>query len=383
MKILYVVGHYIPHIGGVEILFQQFVKGMIAHGHEVRVVTSSSGGIVGKKELDGAEVYGYDWKIFCGHPIAKVRDIEEHAKWADIVHTTTFTVAPPTLKACKKLHKPCLITIHEVLGDKWFWVEPNKIKAFGFKMFEQYVCCKPYDYIHFDSDSTMNDYFKYYHKRDRVRRIYLCVDDNVPRLKQESSVKLKDVFDIPEEAKTFLYFGRPGQSKGIFVLLDAIEILKREHENELKNIKFCFLISNDPKKQRDIFEKMVSKKGLSDIVKTHDSVKRVDLFKIVSDSDCVIVPSITEGFGFCAAETCALHKNIIYSNGGSLPEVVSGNIMGFENRNSKDLADKILKVIQNGNSEFEFTEYKTFTSDVMIDSLLEYYNLLMVNSKIT
>lgn len=373
MKILYVVGHYIPHIGGVEILFEQYVTGMLGLGHEVRVVTSSSGGITGKKVINGAEIYGYEWGMLFGHPLARASDIAEHVRWADIVHTTTFTVADPARKMCKKYKKPCLITIHEVLGDKWYWIEPNKIKALGYRLFEKYVCCKPYDHIHVISNATKNDYLKYYGKRDNIRMLYNCIDDSVAELPSRSDAELKKVFGINDDSRTFLYFGRPGQSKGIFVLLEAIEILRGKYSEYLDGYKFCFIISNDPAKQRKIFENRVSRGGLSEYVKIHGSMKREDLFKVISECDCVIVPSITEGFGFCAAEACALGKNLIYSSGGSLPEVVSGNTLEFTNRSSEDLADKILKVIRNGEAAFEHTESKSFDKDTMIRGLAEYY----------
>lgn len=378
MKILYVVGHYIPHIGGVEILFEQYVNGMLGLGHEVRVVTSSSGGIVGKRNINGAEVYGYKWKMLFGHPLAKAADIADHVRWADIVHTTTFTVANPTREMCKKFGKPCLISIHEVLGDKWYWVEPNKIKALGYRLFEKYVCCKPYDYIHFISYSSQKDYFKYYGPKDNTRMIYCSIDKNITDLPLKSQISLKKVFDIADDPKIFLYFGRPGQSKGIFVLLNAIEHIQKQNPECLNGYKFCFLISNDPAKQRHLFEKKVSDYGLSDYIRIHDSIKREDLFKVISECDCVIVPSITEGFGFCAAEACSLGKNIIYSDGGSLPEVVSGNVLGFKNRDSSDLAEKILSVIKNGESAFRHIEPKTFETDNMIKELEQYYEKIQL-----
>lgn len=374
MKILYIVGHYIPHIGGVEILFQQYTQGMLNAGHEVRVVTSTSGGVIGHKIVNGVDVWGYNWKILFGHPLAKSKDMTEHIKWADIVHTTTFTVANPARKMCKKYGKPCLITIHEVLGDKWYWVEPNKVKALGYRLFEKYVCCKPYDYIHVVSNSTKKDYFKYYGKRDNIKMIYNSVDGGIVDLPLKSNVSLKEVFEINDDSKTFLYFGRPGQSKGIFVLLDAIEIIYKKSPECLNGYRFCFIISNDPAKQRKIFEEKILSCGLSEYVKIHDSMKREDLFKIISECDCVIVPSITEGFGFCAVETCVLGKNIIYSDGGSLPEVVFGNTLGFKNLDCEDLADKILKVITNGETAFQHIDLKSFDTDNMINEFAKYYD---------
>lgn len=375
MKILYVVGHFIPHVGGVEILFNQLAQGMLKSGHEVRVVTSSSGGIVGHRTVDGVDVWGYKWKMLFGHPLALKKDMEEHVKWADIVHTTTFTVANPARKACRKYNKPCLITIHEVLGDKWYWIEPNKLKALGYRMFEKYVCCKPYDYVHVISKSTEKDHIKYLGKRDNMRMIYLSLDSAIPEIASSSDVSFEDIFDVPKDCRRFLFFGRPGQSKGIFVLLNAIEKLYQEHKDKLKDIKFCFVISNDPPKPREIFDRLVNEKGLSDVVMIHDSLKkRKDLFKVISQADYVIVPSTTEGFGFSAGEACMLHKNIIHSDGGSLPEVVFGNTLAFKNRDSSDLAEKIINVIDNGEGAFEYVPDKDFSTEKMIDEFLRYYD---------
>ncbi|MDR2190757.1 MAG: glycosyltransferase [Candidatus Peribacteria bacterium] len=43
-------------------------------------------------------------------------------------------------------------------------------------------------------------------------------------------------------------------------------------------------------------------------------------------SDVVIVPSLVEGFGFSAAETCALGQQLVTTNAAALTEVVSGKV---------------------------------------------------------
>ena len=48
---------------------------------------------------------------------------------------------------------------------------------------------------------------------------------------------------------TFLYYGRPGQTKGIYVYEEAIKLLKEKAtQPEIEKAKFCFILSKDPAK---------------------------------------------------------------------------------------------------------------------------------------
>src|SRR5688572_10829682 len=97
MKICFILEHFHPHIGGAETIF----KGITAHlaklGHEVRVVTSNSGGVDGTSWSDGVEVIHFPWTQFFGHPIPRKKDVRPFVEWADIVHTATYTSGPVAL----------------------------------------------------------------------------------------------------------------------------------------------------------------------------------------------------------------------------------------------------------------------------------------------
>lgn len=47
-------------------------------------------------------------------------------------------------------------------------------------------------------------------------------------------------------------------------------------------------------------------------------------------ADVVVVPSLSEGFGFVGAEISALGKKALIARSGALPEVVSGDIQFFD-----------------------------------------------------
>jgi glycosyltransferase involved in cell wall biosynthesis len=55
----------------------------------------------------------------------------------------------------------------------------------------------------------------------------------------------------------------------------------------------------------------------------------------------VIIPSLTEGFGFSAYQACCVGKQVIATDAGSLPEVVSGPSIVVPRGQSEPLAAAI------------------------------------------
>ena len=145
---------------------------LVLRGHEVRVITQDTDtGKHGAVRLpvvsaDGEGGTGkfiqacyFHWPEFFGHPLVKSENLEKHIRWADVVHTSTFTPSPPVSKLCKKYHKPCVLTIHEFHGFKWFWVD-TPVRAAAFFLFEWYVCTRKFDVYHAVSDATKKDFIK-------------------------------------------------------------------------------------------------------------------------------------------------------------------------------------------------------------------------------
>ncbi len=369
MKICFITEHFPPHIGGVEIVFAEYAKRLAQRGHQVRVVTSNSGGIIGVKNEGGFETHYLDCKSFFGHPLIPQDEANRHAAWADIIHTTTYTAAMPALKAAKKFKKPCILMVHEILEKKWFQVEKNPLKALGFLFFEWFVVKKDYTFWQVISQATKKDLLKYNVPEKKIQLIYHGIDYSLwnPQVQEKSLTKL---FDLEDACKIFLYNGRPGQTKGIFLLLEAIKKIR----NDLpENFKFGFILSQKPVAGKKRFEKLVSEYGLENLVRAAAIPAYLDLPPYRKNAFAFIVPSLTEGFGFSAAETCTLGVPIISSNAGSLPEVVSGKVLFFENGNVDDLAEKILLATKN---QFDTIPQKKFDWEEAINKAEAIYKEL-------
>ncbi|MDD3368830.1 MAG: glycosyltransferase family 4 protein [Lachnospiraceae bacterium] len=374
MKICMVLPHFYPYVGGAEKMFHDLAKGLADRGHEVRVIAQDLGAdCTGYKELDGIHVWYCNWPALFGHPLPKKSDLEENIKWCDVVHTSTFTPAHIVSVLAHKYHKPSIMTIHEVHGGKWYWVD-TFIRATGFYVYEMYCCKQPYDMYHAVSEATKADYHKYCGRGD-VRRVYLA-NEMVPEKAENVDIDLYDYFGIDQNKKVFLFYGRPGQTKGIYVYEKAILELKKRNV-DLSDTRFCFVLGSEPANLRARFVKRIKKNGMQEYMLIQPSLDRKRLSKCIMQADYVVVPSITEGFGLSALEACQMGKKLIYSNAGSLPEVVYGQVLGFQNRNEVDLADKLEQVILKKDAAFEQIPEKTFTYDAMIGGIEKLYQELI------
>lgn len=338
MKIVFVIEHAYPHIGGGETFFYGLARNLVKKNHEVTVLSSSSGGKIGKQTIEGVQYVYFPWLSLFNHAIPKTSDIEPFVEKADIVHTATYTAAPGALRLAKKYNKPCLLTVYENLGNKWFMVT-NFFQAVLFYLFEYFVLHRNYTFYHAISEATKKDLINSGIETKKIKRIYCGIDEGHFNTTQNTYNLESQGGDL----KTFLYFGRDGKTKGLNILKKAIQILK----NELPaNVQFKFL----------------------------EPVNQTKLIKEIQESYCVIVPSITEGFGFAAAESCSLGKPVIVSSAGSLPEVVSGKVLFFENRDAFDLSKKIKLAIEN---KFQEIPKKSFKWEKTTDEMEKLYKKLI------
>lgn len=376
MKICYVLPHFYPYVGGGERIFYDMAKGLLARGHEIRVVARNVGKeYLGHKQVEGLDVYYHEWISFFGHPLIPARDIEEHVKWADVVHASIFTPSIPASRMARKYKKPSVLTVHEVRGNKWFWVE-DFVHALGFYVYEQLSCRQPFDVYHSVSDATKRDILRFCGRNKNVVTVYNAVNEMDASIAEQSSLNLRDYFGLGDKERIFLYYGRPGQTKGIYTYQEAIRTLK-EKGVDLSGVRFCFILGAEPAKLRKKFIDSIKSYGLSDVVLVRDSLDRADLCRCIIQADYVVVPSVTEGFGLSALEACQLGKPIISSTGGALREVVYGKVLFFENRNSYKLAKRLNRVISKGIDAFKDVPEKSFPYDAMVDGIEKIYHDLL------
>jgi len=338
MNILFVLENYLPHIGGVEIVFKNLCEGLVKEGHRVTIVTHRLKGTKRKEKQNGVNIrrvscFGsrYLFTFF------SIPTVLKYAKNADLIHTTTFTGAPPAWLAGKLKKKPVILTVHEVWIGRWR--ELTDLSDFSAKIhdflermiyklnFNQYITV---------SNSTKN-MLKGIKPESKITTIYNGIeyDHFIPQLYTAKAKKIKNDLGL-QHNYILLTYGRPGVSKGIKYSIQAMPHIL----NTIATAKLILILSKDPayKKQYQQLLDLIDELKLKQDIIILDPKPWKELPAYLQAADCVIVPSLAEGFGFTAAEACAMRRPVVASNTTSLPEVVSGFYYLSKPRDPKSIA---------------------------------------------
>jgi D-inositol-3-phosphate glycosyltransferase len=370
MKILFVLEHYVPHIGGVEVLFKNLAEGLAARGHAVKIITLRLPGTKEKENINGVDVLRIGSKRFITRnwfTLMAIPTAARHAKSFDILHTTTYTAALPAFIAARIAKKPLLITVHEVLGANWFSFSGlTRISAFAYRLFEKIIISLPYDKIIAVSNSTKGTL-----KGKNAQVIYNGVDSNFYRRGHYDGKRVRKQLGLDDQFVYFFY-GRPGVSKGLEYLIQSVPMIAKV----IPNSKLLLIMSHDKTYQHRFAAilKMIENLQIKPYVHLSEPVPRNELPEYLTASDCVVIPSLTEGFGFSAAEACAMGRPVIATNVTSLPEVVSGEHIFIKPKNPQAIAWAVKQVYK---GQVNQSGIKIFDWEKCIDEYLRMYKSLL------
>lgn len=372
MKILFVLENYDPFIGGAEVLFKNLCEGLAGKGHAVTVLTSRIPGTSPSELINGVRIIRINtprkasryWFTFLAIPAA-IR----LAAFSDIVHTTTYNGAFPAWLSARIRGKKCIITILEIIGGGWKEMAGmNSVSSFLHRLLENIIIS-----LHFDHFSAISEYTAKClnnHRKDssKISVIYPGIDYALfdPLSPDGKAVRRK--LNIEDEF-IYMFFGRPGISKGTEYLVQAMPHINRL----IAHSKLLMILAREPATGYLKITKMLEALGIRDSVILLDPVPRHELPGYIAASDCVVVPSLSEGFGFSAAEGCAMGKPVVASNIASLPEVVSGTYILIEPKNARAIAGAVEKVY---NKQVGCYGKKQFTWPTCISAYEDLYHKL-------
>ncbi|MBI2662865.1 glycosyltransferase family 4 protein [Candidatus Woesearchaeota archaeon] len=375
MNILFVLENYLPHIGGVEIVFKNLAETLAKQGHEINLVTHRLKNTPKFEIINGVKIN----RISCLHSrylfsFLSIPKILKLSKQADLIHTTTFNGAPPSWFVGKITKKKVILTVHEVWINKWQeTTNLSSLSCFIHNLLEKAIYTLNYDYYVCVSNATKSDLLKLNIPPEKVTTIYNGIDYEFwnPAKYKAQSQKLRKNINL-ENNFIYLFYGRPGTSKGLEYLIKAIPIISPQ----IPHSKLLAIVSQDPayKKQYNNIIKLINDYQLKDKIIILPPISYQELPFYINTADCIIIPSITEGFGFNAVEASALGRPIVASNTTSLPEVVSGKYILIPPKSPEEIAKAIKRVYE---KKYTKTPLKKFTIEDNVDNYFKVYNLIL------
>jgi len=371
VKILFVLENYYPFIGGAEVLFKNLCEGLASRGHEVKVLTSLLPDTMPEENINGVAVRRIKlpsrgrryWFSFAAIPHAI-----KLAGQVDFIHTTTYNGAFPAWLTAKLRRRPTVITVLEIIGLLWAKLEGmNKLSSFLHKLLERIIISLPFDHYIAISRYTASCLQRYEVKDSRISVIYPGINYDLFDPANAKGKLVRKQLGIADEQFIYMYFGRPGVSKGIEYLIKAIPIIS----TTIANSKLLLIMSHEPTEGYRRIISMIKGLAIEDKVILIDPVPRHELPDYIAASDCVVVPSLSEGFGFTAAEACALHRPVVASDTASLPEVVSGKYLLIKPQDHVAIANGITAIYNNC---YTSSEIKVFYWERCINDYITLYH---------
>lgn len=335
MKILFVLEHFYPYVGGSEKLFLELTTSLVKQGVEVIVVTTQFDANLPLEELhDGVKIVRVKCYNRFGFTFLSLWKILKYSKGCDLIHTTTYNAALPALIAGLMSRKDVIITFHEVWGKLWKRLPfTSNVHKFAFYYFEKLLLNLPYSSFVAVSEFTKQKLIEHGVAAKKIYHIYNGIE----------YTSLKKELNQNNEKFTYTYFGRLGISKGLDILIPAAAKFRDTYPNSSLKL----IIPRQPKRMFGEVMKLINKYDLNTYIDMHHDLSNSQLRVELLNSTCVVIPSYSEGFCYAAAECVALGIPVISSQKGALKEVVSGNYIAMNEQNSDFLFVALGTAFQN------------------------------------
>ncbi len=347
MKILLIVDYYYPNVGGAETLYQKLAESLAAK-HEVVVLTQQISGAQSEEVLNGVRIV----RIATWHralfPYQAFKAALSLLDGVDIIQAATYSAAVLAARLRSFTKAKVVLIVHEYLAKRWLSLGLAGLSAF---FYERYVFSFSFDHYVAVSQSTKRQLLARGIGDDQVTVITNGIDSQL-FVSQRAPEGLRASLGISDQAKLFLFAGRPGVTKGGELLISAWQQAQLPSDAVL-----LLILGSEPLGKRRKLVALAAR-GVAHTIKIIDSVERSLLPQYLAMADVITVPSLTEGFGFFAAEACAMHLPIVITPVDALPEVVSGRVIVSADCTIGSFAAALQAAYRN---EFQSLSAKTFS----------------------
>lgn len=338
MKILFLFDYYFPYVGGAEVVNKHIAE-HFSKNFDVTVCSKNYQGFFGHNEvINGVTVFRFINIPRILHSLSGFFFSLKKALQTDLIFCATYASGLTGRWLSFLLRKKAVLLVHEILGENWKYF---KKFYWLYCFYEKWIVTQKFDLYFAVSDYTKKCLMAYGVSEDKIRVVYNGVEEDMFSPRPVDRPFRKRIAGNANHI--YLFYGRPGGSKGLEYLISAVPEISRH----LPDSRLVLVLAKEPQKDYRKYINMLDCYRLKDKVSVLSAVPRAELPDLINVADVVVIPSLSEGFGFTAAESCALGKKVVVTNTGALPEVVHGKVVMVNKADSSSLADGVLKAFRN------------------------------------
>ncbi|MFO0920808.1 MAG: glycosyltransferase family 1 protein [Candidatus Saccharimonadales bacterium] len=240
-----------------------------------------------------------------------------------------------------------------------------RMQGYRFLMWQSHKKAK---YVIVPSEYVRDDVYKKY--LFVKRKLKVTLESSEPPIKGKAE-KLENI-DKP----FILHVGSPFPHKNIERLIEAFKILKSKNKN------LTLVLAGKREYYFDKLEESLVGDTIRDSIVIPGFVSSGELKWLYENTECYVLPSLSEGFGLPGLEAMAHGCPLVSSNATCLPEIYGSAAEYFNPLDTEDMAAKISKVI-NGQKTKEtlvaagHRQLKKYSWKKMASETLDIYNLAL------
>jgi glycosyltransferase involved in cell wall biosynthesis len=350
MKILLTTESYFPNIDGGAIGQYNLVNELLKKGLDIRVIApgislknyieKQKNGIVYRTRAVKLPLYMKSRYHFSPFPLFKIGEIIKQFK-PDIVNVCSpYPISISAMLWARKQNIPVIGSIH-ILPENM--ISPF-IRLKSYNVFEKYTwqyLVYFFNLVDWVTIPTKTGAEMYINRglKNNITPISSGIKTEIFNPNNDGEY-LRKKFNLPKK-NIVLYTGRINEEKNLEVLIKAIPYV-------IKKVDAHFLICGEGGDYRQMLINLV--KNLK--VKNHTTftgfLSWKDCPNVYSIADVFAMPAESELLSLATLEAMASGLPIVVANKGALPEHTSmGNGFIFEPKNSKQMAECIIKILSN------------------------------------
>lgn len=352
MKILIATESFYPNIDGGAVAQYNLAKELVKKGHEVHVIApnfnfknkieNKDGIIIHRTRAIKLPFYMRGRYYFSPFPYLKINSIIKEIK-PDIVNICSpYSIGSSAYISARRNDLPVVGSIHLLPQNL---ISPIRIlNKFSFfeKIFWRYLVY----FFNFVDATTIPTQtgamiYKNHGLKAKITPISNGIDTNIFKPENDGEY-LRKRFNLPKE-NIVLYCGRITAEKNLDVLIKAIPYV-------IKEIKAHFLFVGSGGEYKKSLTKLTDDLNVKKYTTFTDFLDWKDYPNIFTIADLFVMPSEAELQSIVTLEAVASGLPIVVVNKGALPELASmDNGFIFEPKNSKQMAEYIVKILTNKN----------------------------------
>jgi len=272
-----------------------------------------------------------------------------------------------------------VVTIHDLIFERY----PQQYNPIDVQIYREKFryACNHADRIIAISKQTKDDIIYFY--KIPSRKIDICYQSCNPAFSEVvppgEKQRIKELYGLPD--RYFLYVGSVIERKNLIIICKALQFLKTKLNMSLVVIGEGSTYMQKVKAyiKENGLEKMVFFLSEDEKIKQLPSYQSaVDFPAIYQQAECMIYPSVFEGFGIPVLEALCSRIPVITSNVSCLPEAGGPGARYVDPQDEQQMADAMLQVATDDSLRSEMIEKgwqhaQLFTPQKCAQSVVDVY----------